>query len=297
MYVWLISLLWIIFFLVRFRRGTRLTTEERVGLWLLIILTTTGVIFQVMQWANLTPTFLIPYTPFFLLLLTFAFAVLFGFLVGRLTKKPQPARSGTVPTGLQVYTREELQSEHPLEAFLTQAKQKVVFVGTSLILTQVGQIDTVKRLITERGIRFTFLLLSPDSELVPRIEADLKWPKFRGHIEQTLANLCNLQEQLKADHQEDRLEILEYDRMPTIGMIILDPETDHATIQIGTYVHGTDASMRLHVLWHQTDRDDIAKKYLAEYELFLSRSKPHECPSIDHSFGATMQRLADSARV
>jgi len=188
---------------------------------------------------------------------------------------------------LEVYTRAELEQKRSLEAFLSQATKEVVIVGLSLLIASRGRPETFKRLIQKRGIELTCLVLNPESDLVSRMDRELGMNAMKGDIEQTLTGLCALKSQL-SEAERTKLEIKTYDSVPILGMIILDPYEPNAKMQIGTYLHGTDTDLRFAITCNKTDREDVFQAYLRYYEML--KSKPYECPYIDNSFGAIMNR-------
>jgi hypothetical protein len=135
--------------------------------------------------------------------------------------------------------------------------------------------DVIKRLITEKNVTVTILLLAPtipkkvDDGIIDEaieIERDFKWKGLIADIQQTLTLLCTLRKELK--ELRNHLIIRTYDRTPILSMIVIHPNTEGDSImQVGTYLSGTDASARFQIILSKKASENVFKKYWAEYEL------------------------------
>ncbi len=204
------------------------------------------------------------------------------------------------PTGLEVYTRTDFEQKYPFKRFLSQVKQGgelVMLVGA--FSKQRYDDDTIKRLITEKNATVTILLLAPTItktvpaivptikgvvdgriDFAPEIEKDFEREGLIADIQQTLKLLCKLRRDLKdvgENHKDlrSRLIIRTYDRTPILSMIVIDPNTEGAIMQVGTYLSGTDPSFRFQILLSKKDEEEVFEKYWAEYKL-IEKEHSHE---------------------
>jgi hypothetical protein len=174
--------------------------------------------------------------------------------------------------GLEVYTRGEIEQEYPFDRFVSQVKhggELVIMAGA--FAAKRYKTDTIKRLITEKNVTVTILLLAPFPEgpKTVEIESDFNWKNLTVDIETTLTLLCKLRKELK--ELRNHLIIRTYDRTPTLSMIVIDPNTDDAIMQVGTYLSGTDASARFQIILYKRAKKDVFEKYWAEYELIRDK--------------------------
>jgi hypothetical protein len=216
-----------------------------------------------------------------------AFPIWLGYQIGRwqtskkiVTPMPIPQR-----VGLEVYTRAEVEEQFPFEPFVSQVKH-----GGELVMMVAAfaarryKTDAIKRLITEKNVTVTILLLAPFrvGNRTDEIEREFNWQGLTVEIEQTLVVLCKLRKELK--ELKDRLIIRTYDRTPILSLIVVDPNTEDAIMQVGSYLSGTDPSARFVTMVSKRTSQDVFKKYWAEYLYMCSDecSSPFNCKRIEH---------------
>lgn len=182
-------------------------------------------------------------------------------------------------SGLEVFTRAEVERKFPFESFVSQVKhggELVLMVGA--FSTRRYDTDTIKRLITEKNVTVTILLLAPAIykkvgdgmiNMTVEIERDFQWQNLIADIQHTLTLLCKLRRDLK--ELRSRLIIRTYDRTPTLSMIVIDPNTEDAIMQVGTYLSGPDARARFQIILSKKAREKVFKKYWAEYEMIYDK--------------------------
>jgi hypothetical protein len=178
---------------------------------------------------------------------------------------------------LQVYTRAEIERKFPFDSFISKVKRggELVIVAGSFEKRR-DSAPTIERLIREQNVTVTISLLAPFGRRTDEIDSDFKWQDVTVEIQQTLKVLCKLRKELKG--LKDHLVIRIYDRIPTLSMIVIDPDTDDAIMQVGSYLSGADTSKRLVTIVPKKARRDVFDKYWAEYLLMRDDySKAFNC--------------------
>jgi hypothetical protein len=204
-------------------------------------------------------------------------------------KGGEPLMVTVIGSGLEVYTRAEVEEKYPFDRFVSQVKhggELVIMVGAFSVLRY--KTDTIKRLITEKNVTVTILLLAPtikktvpafvpsikkvldaEIDIIYQIERDFKWQNLIADIQQTLILLCKLRIELK--ELKNHLIVRAYDRTPTLSMIVIDPNTEGAIMQVGTLLSGTDASARFQIILSKKTKPEVFGKYWDEYLLIRDK--------------------------
>lgn len=149
----------------------------------------------------------------------------------------------------------------------------------SFVLAGLGKTETLRRLIVNRRVTLTCLILDPCAKSldVEKLNSDYKWLTLKTNTINALNTLCDLSKSLTPS-QSERLVIRLYDRAPTFSMVAIDPETDEGVLQIGNYMHGTDANARLVVIVSKKARSELFERWWQEYLLLRnSNSVPYSC--------------------
>jgi hypothetical protein len=198
----------------------------------------------------------------------------------------EPLIVTVVGSGLEVYTRAEVEEKFPFERFVSRAKRggELVFVAVTFAMGR-GKTDTIKRLIRERNVTVSFLLLAPFSSSglgTAKIESDFEWEGLTAEIQQTLIVLCRLRMEL--GELKDHLTIRTYDRAPTLSLIAIDPNSEDAVMQVGNYLAGTDASARFQIMISKKTRKDLFVRYWDEYHLIRESSQVLDYKAIEREF-------------
>ena len=201
-------------------------------------------------------------------------------------KGGEPLMITVVGSGLEVYTRAEVEQKFPFERFVSRVKRggELVFVAVTFAMGR-GKTDTIKRLIREKNVTVTFLLLAPFSSSgrgTAKIESDFEWEGLTAEIQQTLILLCRLR--IELGELKDRLIIRTYDRAPILSLIAIDPNTEDAVMQVGNYLAGTDASARFQIMISKKTRKDVFVRYWDEYLLIRECSQVLDYKAIEQEF-------------
>ena len=205
----------------------------------------------------------------------------------RFVKQKQPQTESVSPEGakgLLVYTKAEVEQKFPFESFVSQVKHggELIIVATSFAMGR-RKTETIKRLIREQNVTVTLLLLAPFplGRGTEKIESTFDWQGLTVEIEQTLVLLCRLKKELK--ELKERLIIRTYDRAPTLSLVVIDPETEDAIMQVGNYVSGTDTSCAFQVIVSKKTRRDVFDRYWSEYLTMRGKcSSPFNCKKVEH---------------
>ena len=193
--------------------------------------------------------------------------------------------------GLEVYTRAEIEQKLPFESFVSQVKRggELVILAATFVLVGPSKTETIRRLIQEQGVTVTILVLKPlrdqkGLDRIVKLMSDLKRQFLVSDIERTFVALCQLRREL-AESEKERFVIRVYDRVPFLSLIVIDPNTEDAVMQIGNYLQGTDPSTRLQIVLSKKGRKDIFDRYWAEYLSIRDEwSSPLDCKEIEQEF-------------
>lgn len=206
-----------------------------------------------------------------------------------MSKAQEPTIKQATSLELQVLTRAEIEREFPFDRFVSQVKHGGELVIMARAFSSVRpKLDVIKRLITEENITVTILLLAPTAtkrreavlpttmktvdvltDFSGEVERDFKWQGLSADIEGTRNLLCGLRKGLKG--LRDHLVIRTYDRIPILSMIVIDPSTEDAIMQVGTYLSGMNASAQLQIIIHKKIQKDVFEKYWDEYKLIRDK--------------------------
>ena len=182
----------------------------------------------------------------------------------KITQEPQTDKLAAI----RVYKREELSR---LGELFQQATQEIDFVGVGLDNVALHMDAIGERL--EHGV--TIRVIAPDpanEELMKRIEATYSTTNVSGIIRRTIDLLLRKRVDLPSV-DSGKLAILTYNTMfPTYGMILLDPNTDNAKIQIEVYLAGINPDSRPVLIVDKKNQSELFETYYKSYRYILKHS-------------------------
>jgi len=301
-WLWLISILFLLYFYVKLGKSKPLDSEERLLAWTGVILFILSVSLQSVEWLGITPAFLIPYTSNLVYLMVLVGAIVIALFVGRRTKRSQTMRgtdttheatqpasprlveSGTLITpkssepiivtskllaGVDFYpSRGELPS---LERLLGSAKTEVYLLGFSLETVGTQNRDTIRSLLLS-GVRIVFIVLAPTSPLVNPVEQAFSAASITKAIDRVVDELNNIRSGLPKRHQ-NLLEIRTHDLVPIHNIIAIDPSSDKAVIRVESYLYGESSRSWVTLEVKKSENLTLFTKYWNSYKFVLDRSK------------------------
>jgi hypothetical protein len=234
-------------------------------LWLLVLL---GVIETPVHWAD----FLIAYRTYFVLLALAAFWI-FSLWIGyqiRAWGKPkqeqlQGALSPTELNGIEAYDYSELVAKYPWVRLLPQAKQEIVVLGAACESIS-HHADFLKQLLeANKDLTISCVLVNADVVLFrTELEKEKGWIALRKTAEASLERLKAAKDQMTED-ERNRFTIEAYEAVPPFNMVVLDPQTENAYMQVGYYPTGIDQNYRITNVFHKKDKRAVFLKYWNEY--------------------------------
>ena len=133
--------------------------------------------------------------------------------------------------------------------------------------------QTVKKLITERDISFTFLLLDKDSKLIEKLDDTLLDPNPKTGIERQLENFIEIWSEIQ--DKKTKLELRTYDLPPVHSMFIIDPKTDHGKMTVEFYEYKSEPDSRVNIIITKKENPKLFEKYYKSYNYVLKNSKPY----------------------
>jgi len=133
--------------------------------------------------------------------------------------------------------------------------------------------QTIKELIKERDISFTFLLLDKDSELIEKLDDTLLDPNPKTGIERQLENFIEIWSEIQ--DKKTKLELRTYDLPPVHSMFIIDPRTDHGKMTVEFYEYKSEPDSRVNLIITKKENPKLFEKYYKSYNYVLKNSKPY----------------------
>lgn len=234
-------------------------------LWLLVLL---GVIETPLHWAD----FLIAYRTYFVLLALAAFWIFslwIGYQIHAWRKPKQEQLQGALPStelnGMESYDYAELVAKYPWVRLLPQAKQEIVVLGASCESVS-RHTDFLKQLLeANKDLTISCILVSThDTVYMKELEKEKGWIGLRKTAEASLERLKATKDKMTED-ERNRFTIEVYEAVPPFNMVVLDPKTENAYMQVGYYPTGIDQNYRITNVFHKKDRKSLFLKYWNEY--------------------------------
>jgi hypothetical protein len=208
-----------------------------------------------------------------------------GFLYPEGSNREQPAQT----TMLQVFTRAEIEQKLPFDSFVSQVKRdgELVFLARAFHYGS-SKTETIKRLIREQRATVTILMLDEAEDVewnrqLTELEGVFERPMLYSDMQRTFVALCQLRREL-SDEEKPRLNVMGYERTPLLSLIVIDPKTEDAIMQIGNYASGTDPACRLQIVLSRKTRKDVFDRYWDEYLSIGRDASPIDLERIGEEF-------------
>jgi hypothetical protein len=208
-----------------------------------------------------------------------------GFLYPEGANREQPTQT----TMLQVFTRAEIEQKLPFDSFVSQVKRggELMFLARAFHYGS-SKTETIKRLIREQGVTVTILMLGEAESVewhgqLMELEHVFERPMLYSDMQRTFVALCKLRREL-SDEEKPRLIVMGYERTPLLSLIVIDPKTEDAIMQIGNYASGTDPACRLQIVLSKKTRKDVFDRYWDEYISIGRDASPIDVERIGEEF-------------
>jgi len=163
----------------------------------------------------------------------------------------------------------------PFADMLSIANSTVEMSAVSFTILTLQHYEDVSSAIA-RGLKFTFLILEPNSQYVGK-QTDLYHAAedLKNQIEKAISRLCNL----KKEYPEDVI-IRTYDSVARYSITIIDRnDTDNAWARIERRPVGSDSNSRSSEAAYRKNDLGFFNQSKDEYDKILRRSKIYDCPA------------------
>jgi len=158
-----------------------------------------------------------------------------------------------------------------LEDFLRSTNFEIDLMGFSLWDTTVQNRKTIIDLL-KQGKHIRFILLSPTSDLVKRLEDAIVDVNIKNQIQQSLEQLLKLKQSL-SDIERGRLDIRTHDLLPFHTIIAIDAKSDSGLLNVEYYVYGTDSRSWVSLRISKKNQPQLFEKYWKSYEYVHEHSR------------------------
>jgi hypothetical protein len=168
-------------------------------------------------------------------------------------------------------TRDEL----PFANMLSIAKSTVEMSAVSFTILTLQHYEDVRSAIA-RGLKFTFLILEPNSQYVEKqTEFYHASDDLKNQIEKAISRLCNLQKEYP-----EGVILRTYDSLARYSITIIDRDnTDNAWARIERRPVGSDSNSRSSEAAYRKYDIGFFNQSKDEYDKILRRSKIYDCPA------------------
>jgi len=177
--------------------------------------------------------------------------------------------------GIEIYrNNDELP---PLSTLFSKAKTRVNILAIDAgVVTKKSYPDFIELL--KKGIIVRFVLLDEDAK--PLLDEVTKaWP-FAGKafdvLQESLRMLCQIKKEVLKEVPKAKLEIKFVNLLPIHSMIIIDPESEHAFIQVTNYHYNIHSWVSL--AFSRIDQPELFQSYLKSYQYVESNiTRDYDC--------------------
>lgn len=133
--------------------------------------------------------------------------------------------------------------------------------------------ERIKKRINQDDVSFTFLLLNPSSDVLPKAEGTLLSPEAKIGIESQLKRFKNIRKEL--GNKMSKLEIKTYDLPIVHSIFIIDPKTNDGKMTVEYYEYKTEPRDKINVILTKKDNPELFEQYYNSYKYIFENSKTH----------------------
>jgi hypothetical protein len=162
----------------------------------------------------------------------------------------------------------------PFVDMISIAKSTVEMSAVSFTILTLQHYEAVRSTIA-RGVKFTLLILDPNSQYVQK-QTDLyhATEDLKNQIEKSIIRLCNLQKEYPQD-----VIIRTYDSLARYSITIIDrANVENAWIRIERRPVGSDSNSRSSDAAYRKYDLGFFDQYMNEYDILFNNSNEYRCP-------------------
>lgn len=169
---------------------------------------------------------------------------------------------------IEAYDYQDLVAQYPWVRLLPQAKQEIIVLGAACESIS-HHTDFLKQLLeANKDLTISCALVNTDNTIfMKELEKEKGWIGLRKSAEASLERLKAAKGQISEDLR-NRFAVEAYEVVPPFNMVVLDPQTENAYMQVGYYPTGIDQNYRISIVFHKKDKRTVFLKYWNEYKSY-----------------------------
>jgi hypothetical protein len=171
-------------------------------------------------------------------------------------------------------------SDDVLKDFVEQVKSEYIVIATTF--GKFGYAEYRLREVLAKKATLSFYVLEPDAETLPAAQsAKLVARNTRAEAVERLVKFCDLRKELSKDDQR-RFRLFKYKEPPIHSMMIIDPQSDHAMLQIESYLYDTDEPLeqRPSLVISKAKQPELFDNYYRTARWIIDHSVQHDCDRV-----------------
>lgn len=158
----------------------------------------------------------------------------------------------------------------PLNAFLSQAKHEIHFLGITLEKARSTRLTIEQKL--QDGIKIRFLTLDPDYSSMGEVNKLVVSSGTDNAIRATMSMMCEFKK-----WYPKQFEMRTHTTPPTMSLIVIDPDRESGIMQVEPYPYGRDKQYRPIITIKQTGQEKVFRAFWSAYESIWKEGKDYPC--------------------